>query len=92
MNLVKKNNLKNEVIVHLVNHQLQMIERDSCGMDQIFFCVNLFYLLENSSIIRGKSLNKQKIEKVLNDILLTSRQENENRTVYRIKQNTAKLK
>ena len=48
-------------------------------MDQIFFRVNLFYLLENSSIIRGKSLNKQKIEKVLNDILLTSRQENENR-------------
>ena len=48
-------------------------------MDQIFFCVNLFYLLENSSIIRGKSLNKQKIEKVLNDILLTNRQENENR-------------
>ena len=32
----KKHNLRNEVIVHLVDDQLQMIERDTCGMYQIY--------------------------------------------------------
>ena len=75
----KKHNLRNEVIVHLVDDQLQMIERDTCGMYQIYFYVNLFNPLENSSIIIEKILNKPTIEKLLNEILSTDRQENENR-------------
>ena len=74
----KKHNLRNEVIVHLVDDQLQMIERDTCGMYQIYFYVNLFNPLENSSIIIEKILNKPTIEKLLNEILSTDRQENEN--------------
>ena len=75
----KKHNLRNEVIVHLVDDQLQMIERDTCGMYQIYLYVNLFNPLENSSIIIEKILNKRTIEKLLNEILSTDRQENENR-------------
>ena len=48
-------------------------------MYQIYFYVNLFNPLENSSIISEKSLNKLAIKKLLNEILLTDRQENENR-------------
>ena len=54
----KKHRLKNEVIVHLVDDQLQMIERDTCGMYQIYFYVNLINPLENNNIISEKSLNK----------------------------------
>ena len=54
----KKYRLKNEVIDHLVDDQLQMIKRDTCGMYQIYFYVNLFNMLENSSIANEKSLNK----------------------------------
>ena len=43
------------------------------------FYVNLFNPLENSSIIIEKILNKRTIEKLLNEILSTDRQENENR-------------
>ena len=38
----KKHRLRNEVTVHLVDDQLQMIEKDTCGMYQIYFYVNLF--------------------------------------------------
>ena len=48
-------------------------------MYQIYFYVNLFNPLENSSIINEKSLNKQTIEKLLNEILSTDKQENEDR-------------
>ena len=70
----KKHNLKNEVIVHLVDDQLQM-----CGMFQIYFYVNLFNPLENNNIINEKSLNKRTVEKLLNEILSTDKQENKNR-------------
>ena len=55
----KNHTLQNEVIVHLVDDQLQMIKRDTCRMYQIYFYVNLFNLLENSSIVNEKSLNKE---------------------------------
>ena len=87
MNIGKKHRLKNEVIVHLVDNQLQIIERDTCGLYQSYFCVNLFNPLENSSIISEKSLNKRKIEKLLNEILSTDRQENENRIEQFTKEN-----
>ena len=75
----KKHDLKDEIIVHLVDNRLQMIEKDMCGMYQIYFYVNLFNPLENSSIINEKILNKQTNEKLLNEILSTDKQENENR-------------
>ena len=50
----RKYKLKNEVIVHLVEDQLQEIERDTCGVYQIYFYVNLFNPLENSIIINQK--------------------------------------
>ena len=48
-------------------------------MYQTYFYVNLFNPLENSSIVNEKRLNKRTIEKLLNEILSTDRQENENR-------------
>ena len=48
-------------------------------MYQIYFYVNLFKPLENSSIINEKILNKRTIEKLLNEVLSTDRQVNENR-------------
>ena len=87
MNIEEKYRLKNDVIVYLADDQLQMIEKDTCGMYQIYFYVNLFNPLENSSIISKKSLNKQTIEKLLNEILSTDRQENENRIEQFVKEN-----
>ena len=48
-------------------------------MYQIYFYVNLFNLLKNSSIISQKLLNKRTIKNVLNEMLSTDRQKNENR-------------
>ena len=47
----KKHRLRNEVIVQLVDDQLQMTGKDKCGMYQIYFYVNLFNPLDNSSIL-----------------------------------------
>ena len=56
-----------------------MIERDTCGMYQIYFYVNLLNPLEKNSSISTKSLHKRTIEKLLNEMLSTDRQESENR-------------
>ena len=48
-------------------------------MYQIYYYVDLFKPLENSSIINEKILNKRTIEKLLNEVLSTDRQVNENR-------------
>ena len=73
----KSHKLKNEVTLHFVDDQLQMIEKDTCGMYQLYFYVNLFNPLEDSSFVNEKSLSKQTIEKLLNEILTTDRHENE---------------
>ena len=75
----KKHDLKDELIIHLVDDQLQMIAKDTCGMHQIDFNVNLFNTLENNSIINNNILNKRTTGKLLNEILSTDRQENEDR-------------
>ena len=41
-----KKRLRNEFILHLVDDQLQMVEKDTCGMYQIYLCVTLFNLLD----------------------------------------------
>ena len=53
--------LKNGVIVHLVDNQLQLIQRDKSEMYQNYYYVNLFNPLKNRSIINYKSLNKQAV-------------------------------
>ena len=75
----KKHGLKDKIIVRLIDYQLQMIEKETCGMYQIYFYVNLFKPLENSTIINKKILKKRTIEKFLNEVLSTDRQVNENR-------------
>ena len=56
-----------------------MIEKDTCGMYQLNFYVNLFNPLEDSSIINEKLLSKRTIEILLNEIVTTDRRENERR-------------
>ena len=56
-----------------------MIEKDTCGIHQIYFYVNLFNALENSRILNEKTLNRKTIEKLLNEILSMYRQENDDR-------------
>ena len=73
----KKYRLRSEVMVHLVDNLLQVLEKDTCGMYQIYFYGNLFNPLDNSSILSEKNLNKRTIERLCNEILLTDRQENE---------------
>ena len=51
-----KHKLKNEVVLQLVDNQLQMIKRDTCGMYKIYFYVNLFNSLESSDIISEKMI------------------------------------
>ena len=74
----KLHKLKNEFTLHFVDDQLQMIEKDTCEMYQLYFYVNLFNSLEDSSIIDEKSLSEPTIEKLklLNENLTTNRQEN----------------
>ena len=60
----KKHNLRNEVVIGLVNNQLQLIEKNTCGIYQIYFYVNLLKTLENSSIVNEKSWNRKTIEKL----------------------------
>ena len=69
----KLHKVKNQVTLHFVDDQLQMIEKDTCGMYQLYFYVNLFNPLEDSSFVNEKSLSKQTIEKLLNEILTTDR-------------------
>ena len=75
----KNHNLRNEVVIQLVNDQLQMVKKDTYEICQIYFYVNLLNPLENSSILNKKTLNMKTIEKVLNEILSVGRQENEGR-------------
>ena len=54
--------------MHLIDDQLQKIETDTCGIFQLYFYVNLFTPLENSSIVNDKKLSKLTLEKLLNEI------------------------
>ena len=75
----KKQNLRSEFVIHLVDDQLQMIEKYTHGIYKIYFYVNLFNPLENSTILTKKTVNRKYIEKLLNEILSTNMQENEHR-------------
>ena len=75
----EKHNLRSKVVIHLVDDQLQMIKKDTCGIYQIYFHVSLFNPLEKSNILKEKTLNRKTTEKLLNEILSMDRQENEDR-------------
>ena len=74
--LVKLHKINNVVTVHLVDNQLQKIEMDTCGIFQLYFYVNLFTHLENSSIVNDKKLPKSTLEKLLNEIFYLDRDKN----------------
>ena len=65
------------VMVYLVDDQLQKIETGTCGIFQLYFYVNLFTPLENSSIVNDKKLSKTTLEKLLNEIFYLDRDKNE---------------
>ena len=71
--LGKLHKINDVVIVHLVDDQLQKIETDTCGIFQLYFYVNLFTLLKNSSIVNDKKLSKSILEKLLNKIFYLDR-------------------
>ena len=73
----KLHKIKDEVKVHLVNDQLQKIDTNTCGIFQLYFYVNLFAPLDGSSVIHEKTLTRSTFEKLLNEIFLLDREENE---------------
>ena len=76
----KKNHaFDDEIAIHIVDHQLRMIEKGTCIIYQLYFYVNLFRSLEtiNDEIINNKKLNKKTIGKLLNKILTLDKEENE---------------
>ena len=74
----KLHKINDVVTVHLVNNQLQKIEMDTCGIFQLYFYVNLFTPLENSSIVNDKKLSISTLEKLLNEIFYLDSNKNEN--------------
>ena len=90
MNSEKKHNLKNEVTVHFVDDQLQKTETDTCGIFQLYFYVSLFNPVEKSQIISDKTVTKKKIEKLLNEIFTTEKDESKSRREAFIDENKIK--
>ena len=72
----KLHKINNVVTVHLVDDQLQKIETDTCGIFQLYFYINLFTPLKNSSIVNDKKLSKSTLEKLLNEIFYLDRDKN----------------
>ena len=72
----KLHKINNVVTVHLVDNQLQEIETDTCGIFQLYFYVNLFPPLKNSSIVNNKKLSKSTLEKILNELFYLDRDKN----------------
>ena len=68
----------NDVItVHSVDDQLQKLEKDTCGIFQLYFYFNLFMRFEDSSVLKDAKLSKRTIEKLLNEIFSLDRDQNE---------------
>ena len=75
----KRPNIKDEVEINMVDDSLQMVKKNTCGMFQLYFYVNLFNLLESSTIIHAEKLNTKTIEVLLNKMLSTNKEKNENK-------------
>ena len=76
----------------MADDSLQMIDKDTCEIYQLYFYVKLFDSLQDSSIINEKTLNKNTIKKILNEILSTNKQNNENKMESFIEENNIKEK
>ena len=76
----------------MADDSLQMIDKDTCEIYQLYFYVKLFDSLQDSLIINEKTLNKNTIEKILNEILSTNKQNNENKMESFIEENNIKEK
>ena len=66
-----------KVMLYLLDGQLQHSNSDTCGFSQLCFYTNLFTPTANNQIINGDKLNKQIIEKLLNEIFTLDKEENE---------------
>ena len=76
-NLAELNRIKDEVILHFFDDQLQNETSDICGIFRLYFYKNLFDSQKKSKIINNDKLTKNTILTLLNKIFLTSDQENE---------------
>ena len=68
----KLNRIKDEVILHFVDDQLQNEITDTCGIFQLYFYKKLFDPLKESRIINNNKLTKNTILTLLNKIFSTS--------------------
>ena len=68
----KLNRIKDEVILHFVDDQLQNEIIDTCGIFQLYFYKKLFDPLKKSRIINNNKLTKNTILTLLNKIFSTS--------------------
>ena len=83
--------MKNEVTVHFVDDQLQKTETDTCGIFQLYFYVSLFNPVEKSQIIVTKLSHTKNIEKLLNEIFTTDKDESKSRIEAFIDENKIKM-
>ena len=75
----KLHNIKNEIVLYLVDDQLQKLTSDTCDIFQWYFYKNLFDPLAKTKnqIINDKKLTRNTISKLLNELFLLDREENE---------------
>ena len=73
----KVHNIKKEVTLYLLDDQLQDSNSDSCGFFQFYFYTNIFTSTANSQIINEDKLNKKTLEKLLKEIFILDKEENE---------------
>ena len=66
------NRIKDEVILHFVDDQLQNEITDTCGIFELYFYKKLFDPLKKSRIINNNKLTKNTILTLLNKIFSTS--------------------
>ena len=71
------NRIKDEIILHFVDDQLQNETSDTCGIFQLYFYKNLFDPLKKSKMINDNKLTKNTILTLLIEIFSTSDKENE---------------
>ena len=71
------NRIKDEVILHFVDDQLQNVTSDTCGIFQLYFYKNLSDHSKKSKIINDKKLTKNTISTLLNEIFSTPDNKNE---------------
>ena len=73
----KVHNIKKEVTLYLLDDQLQDSNSDSCGFFQLYFYTNIFTSTANRQIINEDKLNKKTLEKLLKEIFILDKEENE---------------